>query len=209
MEDTKNCDACLNMKNMVKNFQTHNHTFTCQKKNRLITIRSDEGHGKDDGKLNEKEISNYVHCRFNFPHFPLNKTTFILGIPKNFDEHEVKRRKMDLKKIKKYLIRQTFTENTQEDRSNINHFENLSFNEFLHEVGMFTADKSLQEYSEREKNDAYERYINALSASIRGTGCVFLRRGTKDVFTNNFNLKLMEIHKANHDIQIVVDQVRF
>ena len=208
MEDVKTCDACLNMNNMVKDFQTHNHTFTCQKKNRVISIRSDEGHGKNDGTHNEKEISNYVHCRFNFPHFPLNKTTFILGIPKDCDEQEVRQRKKDLKKIKKYLIRQTFRENMQEDSSNLIHFENLSFIEFLHEVGMFTDDQPLQKYSVREKNDAYGRYIYALSASIQGTGSVFLKRGTKDVFTNNYNRKLMKIHKANHDIQIVVDQVK-
>ena len=122
---------------------------------------------------------------------------------------EVKRRRDDLKQIKKYLIRQTHLENIQLDNSNLNYFKSLSFIEFLNEVGMFTSDKELQSYSTKEKNDAYKRYLNALSASVRGTGAVFLKRGTKDVLTNNFNRKLMEIHKANHDIQIVVDQVKF
>ena len=44
--------------------------------------------------------------------------------------------KKDFKKIKKYLIRQTFRENIQDDRSKLIHFENLSFIEFLHEVGI-------------------------------------------------------------------------
>ena len=73
---------------------------------------------------------------------------------------------------------------------------------------MFSSEKQLDEYTAKEKNDAYNRYINALSASIRGTGAVILKRETKDVFTNNYNRNIMKIHRANHDIQIVVDQVR-
>ena len=72
---------------------------------------------------------------------------------------------------------------------------------------MFKADKRIENYSTRERGDAYERYINALSVSIKGTGSIFLKRATKDLFTNNFNRRLMEVHKANHDIQMVVDQV--
>ena len=166
---------------MVRDFQTHNHTFTCQKKNKVITIQEDEGHGRYDGKKKEKKISNYVHCRFNFPHFPLNKTTFTLGLPKDLDGAEVQKRKKDLKKIKKYLIRQTYRENIEEDNSKIEYFKKLSFIEFLREVGMFSTDKDIQNYTVEEKNDAYTRYINALSASIRGTGSVLLKRETKDV----------------------------
>jgi hypothetical protein len=72
---------------------------------------------------------------------------------------------------------------------------------------MFSTDNQLENYSSSEKDAAYHRYINALSASVRGTGSVFLKRDTKDLFTNNFNVQLMHLHKANHDIQIVVDQV--
>ena len=66
---------------------------------------------------------------------------------------------------------------------------------------------SVKNLSNREKSEGYQRYINALSASIRGTGKVFLMRQPKDVLTNNFNRRLMSVHKANHDIQIVIDQV--
>ena len=72
---------------------------------------------------------------------------------------------------------------------------------------MFEKEKSLTEYSRKEKLDAYHRYINALSTSVKGTGSVFLKRDAKDLFTNNYNRSLMGVHKANHDIQIVVDQV--
>ena len=72
---------------------------------------------------------------------------------------------------------------------------------------MFELDKKLEHYSEKEREAAYERYINALSASIKGTGSVILKRGTKDIMTNNFTRRIMGVHQANHDIQIVVDQV--
>jgi hypothetical protein len=98
------------MKKLVEDFQTHKHTFTCQKKNKVINIQKNEGHGRNDGKQEGIHISNYVHCRFNFPQFPMNKATFILGMAKDLDEESVKQRKEDLKKIKKYLIRQSYSE---------------------------------------------------------------------------------------------------
>ena len=58
-----------------------------------------------------------------------------------------------------------------------------------------------------EKKTGYQRYLNALSASVRGTGAIFIQREPKDVLTNNFNRRIMDLHKANHDIQIVIDQV--
>ena len=83
----------------------------------------------------------------------------------------------------------------------------MSFLEFLYEVGMFERDKSLHNYTNLEKKYAYDRYINAISSSIRGTGTVFIQRGTEDIFTNNFNIQLLLVHQANIDIQIVIDQV--
>ena len=169
-------------------------------------MKKNEGHGRHDGKKEGPNINNYVHCRFNFPQFPMNKTTFILGISKELDEETVNQRRNDLKKIKKYLIRQSYSE-TPEESSDLQYLKLLSFIEFLHEVGMFEKEKSLTEYSRKEKLDAYHRYINALSTSVKGTGSVFLKRDAKDLFTNNYNRSLMGVHKANHDIQIVVDQV--
>ena len=52
-----------------------------------------------------------------------------------------------------------------------------------------------------------ERYCNAISAGVKGTGTVVLKREVKDIFTNGYNKMVMSLHLANHDIQIVVDQV--
>ena len=79
--------------------------------------------------------------------------------------------------------------------------------QYLFNVGMFEEKNCLENLSEKEKTDGYQRYLNALSASVRGTGAIFLKRNTKDVLTNNFNRRIMSVHKANHDIQIVIDQV--
>ena len=209
LEEEENCQKCMDLKKLVTNFQTHKHTFTCQKKNKLLTVKKNEGHGRNDGIMEGPKISNYVHCRFNFPQFPMNKTTFILGMSKSLDENEKLQRRKDLLKIKKFLIRQTYSENGSfQECSNFKDLTNLTFMQFLFEVGMFETDKKLKQCSKNEKAKAYERYINAISASIRGTGSIFLKRKMKDLFTNNFNRRLMEVHKANHDIQIVVDQVK-
>jgi hypothetical protein len=205
-EDVEDCDKCVYLQKLIDDFQTHRHTFTCQKKNKVINISEDEGHGRMDGKIKGPRIDNYVHCRFNFPQFPLNKTTFILGIPKDLDAESVDQRRKDLKKIKKYLIRQSYSQySSVEDTPQFQKLRSQTFMEFLYEVGMFNTDKLI--YTSMEKTAAYQRYVNALSSSIKGTGSVFLKRDTKDLFTNNFNRNLMKVHKANHDIQMVVDQV--
>ena len=129
-----------------------------------------------------------------------------MGIPKDLDAESVDQRRKDLKKIKKYLIRQSYSQDSSlEDTPQFQKLRSQTFMEFLYEVGMFNTDKLI--YTSMEKTAAYQRYINALSSSIKGTGSVFLKRDTKDLFTNNFNRKLMKVHKANHDIQMVVDQV--
>ena len=72
---------------------------------------------------------------------------------------------------------------------------------------MFAENKNIEDLTAKEKSAGYQRYLNALSASVRGTGAIFLKRNPKDVFTNNFNRRIMSVHRANHDIQIVIDQV--
>ena len=79
--------------------------------------------------------------------------------------------------------------------------------QFLFDVGMFEEKNAIETLSEKEKEAGYQRYLHALSASVRGTGAIFLKRNPKDVLTNNFNRRMMSVHKANHDIQIVIDQV--
>jgi hypothetical protein len=200
------CEKCAACKMLVKDFQTHNHTFTCKKKRKTITVKKHEGHGRLDGKSEGPKIANYIECRFKFPQFPLNRTTFILGIPKDLSEEEVCQRKADLKKIKKFLIRQTYSESKDESEQ-FKSFKKSTFFQFLFDVGMFEGKNNIENLTIKEKANGYQRYLDALSASVRGTGAIFLQRNPKDVLTNNFNRRILSVHKANHDIQIVIDQV--
>ena len=68
----------------------------------------------------------------------MNKTTFILGMSKSLDDNEIKERKTDLMKIRKYLIRQTHTEDgSNKETPQLEYFNNLTFIQYLHDVGMF------------------------------------------------------------------------
>ena len=104
------------------------------------------------------------------------------------------------------MIRQTYSENKDESER-CKAFKTTTFYEFLFNVGMFKEGKRVEQLSNTDKRIGYQRYIDALSVSVRGTGAIFLKRNPKDVFTNNFNRRLMSVHKANHDIQMVIDQV--
>ena len=205
-EESTNCDDCCLIKEGVKRFNQHKCTFTCHKKKKTITIKEDEGHGRYDQKLTGPALEMHLKCRFNFPLYPLDETMFILGITKDITEEEVKKRRQDLLKIRKYLIRQTYSEGKRNDNERWKKLERLNFLEFLRDVGMFVTDKDISMYDDSEIENAKKRYVSALSASVRGTGSVFLKRNPKDIFTNNFNPNLMLIHGANHDIQMVVDQ---
>jgi hypothetical protein len=186
-------------------YQKHSHTFTCSKKGKTITIKSNEGHGKDDGSSTGSELRNVPLCRFNIPKFPMDKTRLILGISKDLDEEIVSQRTKDLNKIKKYLIRQTFTEESLETLESWKKMQKMTFLEFIFQVGMFEEEKLLSEYNQIEIDKAIDRYCNAISVGVKGTGTVVLKREVKDIFTNGYNKLIMTLHLANHDIQIVID----
>ena len=181
-EFTEVCSDCELIKERVKMFNTHGCTFSCKKKKRTLVIGENEGHGRLDGKISRESILSIL-CRYNFPHNPIDENLFLLGIPKDLPEEKLAQRKKDYKKISKYLIRQTYSENTDcEARAKL---EKMSFNEFLVDVGMLKEDKPFDRCSEQEIKEARQRYLDALSVSIRGTGAVFIRREPKDIFTNN------------------------
>ena len=168
-----------------------------------MMIHENEGHGRFDNKIESEPISNVPICRFNYPQFPMDETTLIPGIS-NLEEDEVKKRKSDLRKIRKYLVRQTgFAEGNREDNKSWQQFKKLTFNQFLRNVGMY---EDIEEDSTSTKFDiALKRYKEAISAHVKGSGAVFIKRNPEDVFTNNYNRYIMEIHEANHDLQMVTD----
>ena len=188
-QESTDCKDCRSIREKTKKFQTHSHTFTCAKKTKTMNIGGKEGHG-----------------RFSFPKYPMEETKLILGISNELDKDEVLRRSKDLKKITTFLIRQTFSERGVDNSEALEKLNDLSFTEFLYQVGMFNTEKELRACSHEEIEAAKLRYYNALSASIRGTGAVFMKRKVKDLFTNGYNINIMRLHEANHDLQVVIDQ---
>ena len=102
------CDNCNKLQEKVRHFQTHRHTFSCEKKKKFVTIKEQEGFGRLDGKLKGPVLRNVPICRYNFPKFPMNETILVLQASQELNEEESNQRKLDLKKIKKFLIRQRF-----------------------------------------------------------------------------------------------------
>ena len=192
------------LKAKVEKFQTHFCGFTCHKRKKTMTIKTTEGHGKNDGNIQGKELSHIPVCRLNFPRFPMRRTRLLLGFSKDESEEVVKSAKKDLLKIKKYLIRQTYVSDKQrlEELTSWQKLKNLDFTNFLVEVG-FLPEEYINDPVCVEQ--AEKRYEQALRASIKGMGFVFPKRNTKDIFLNNFNIKLMKLIDGNHDIQYCAD----
>ena len=68
---------------------------------------------------------------------------------------------------------------------------------------MFKPNEDIQ--NEEARHNARQRYLTALRCEVKSSGLTFLRRDTRDIFTNNFNKKLIKIHQANQDIQYIHD----
>ena len=198
------CKKCQIIKKRVETFNCHGCTFSCHKKKKYVVINKNEGHGRLDKIVDNQNQMELPTCRFNVPFFPLDETIFLQGLSKDLPEEELKKKKYDLRKIRKYLLRQSYGH--KEDSLSWSKLRSLNFWQFLYEVGMFEDEKSFEQYTEAEMQRAKTRYLNALATSIRGSGSIFLRRGTKDIFFNNFNPNIMLLHGANHDLQVVVDQ---
>ena len=100
------------------------------------------------------------------------------------------------------MIRQTgHNEGKRDENESWKWFKSLTFDQFLVEVGMYQNNES----NESPFDVAFQRYKNAISSYIKGNGKIFPKRNPSDVFTNNYFTPLMELHEANHDIQIVCD----
>ena len=79
-------------------------SFSFKLKCHLTTFSFRMFQTRNDNVVKGEKISNYVQCRHKFPQFPMNKTKFILGMPKDLKAEEMNQRKKDLLKIKKCTI---------------------------------------------------------------------------------------------------------
>ena len=69
----------------------------------------------------------------------------------------------------------------------------------------FEAKRKLKHQRIVEKEEARERYLNAISSSIQGSAIIILKREVKDVFVNAYNKQVMNLFKSNMDLQICID----
>ena len=168
----------------------------------MIKIYPKEGHGRLDGLIEDDMLLVPV-CRFNHPKNPIDKTEFILGFPENYDEIELKKAKADYSRIRKFLLRITHG-NDFEKGQKWKKFKEMSFQEFLYQVGMFEKGKKIDDTTEFE--NARKRYLNALRCEVKSSGMLLLRRNPEDVLTNNYNKNLIRIHQANQDLQLILDE---
>ena len=130
----------------------------------------------------------------------MDKTEVLIAFQKDEDEKVIKAAKKDYLFLRKYLLRQTHDLNS-------NLYQNLKmqdFRTFLKNIGMFSE---VNQYASEEEQmqEAKYRYHTALRSSIRGQSQVFGQRNLENLFTNNFNRKLLAIHSANMDIQLCDD----
>ena len=193
------CPECLEVKRRVEKFQKHKHTFTCKKKKKMITILSNEGHGKNDTHAVGDELKLPI-CRFRLPFYPMNQAKFIFPFEEDCPQDLLKKAEKDFAKVRKFILRMT-SDAHLEECPNWSKFKEFTFESFLHESGMFDDLKD----DANQLENAMKRYLNALRCDIRGSGMLILRRDPRDVFTNNYNIKLMNYHSANQDIQYVSD----
>ena len=197
-----NCEECLAGKVLVEKYQSHKHTFSCKKKNKVCRILPTEGHGRLDYKIEGEELLAPV-CRLRHPKYPIDETEFVRGFPEDTNEDEIKQAKKDYKKIRKYLLRLTHAEDFKES-DRWKSFIKLTFNEFLYEIGMVKDGKDANDMEALK--EAKTRYINALRCEVKSSGMVILKRRPADILTNNFHKKLIKLHQANMDIQFITDE---
>ena len=96
-----------------------------------MTINENEGFGRFDGIKKGTKLQNLPVCRFHYPKFPMDETKLIVGLSKDITDNVILKYKADLKKITKYLIRQT------NDDARWDSLKRLDFYQFLYDVGMF------------------------------------------------------------------------
>lgn len=167
----------------------HGHTFTCKRKNgKIIKIQPNEGHGKF--KAGDRTLLVSPICRFGFPRYPMPDSKLLEPLNSdNCSEEDMKVAKNNLKKIQKFMIRQTHTYRKGEISEERRRFLKLTFKEFL-------------EHLEMDE----ETYSTAIRTSIKGQAQLFLQRNPDQVFINNYNKPIMEKHNSNQDLSVVIDE---
>ena len=73
---------------------------------------------------------------------------------KDLDPEEASKRSKNLKKITKYLIRQTYSGQENNNEETLDSLKEMSFLDFIYQAGMFHEEKPLSQYSPEETKSA-------------------------------------------------------
>ena len=125
-----------------------------------------------------------------FPRPPVRKTSVVTPPDEDDNENTVQQWREYYQKIRNYLLRQTFQESPGVVSEETKKFRTLSFDEFLYELGL----------SEKQ-------YMDGLKMMVKSRGNqVLVKRDCKDVFCNNYNPKLLLLHRANLDVSPITNE---
>lgn len=144
--------------------------------------------------INDEELINYqthnhkrtckvmfedeVKCRFNFPKSPMKNTAISYPLELSFSKSEKVKLKENWKRINEFL--------TVMDKES----EYLKINDF--------------EYFLLQLNMSYEEYILSIRSSLKYE-TIFLQRKISHVHINAFKTDILQLHQANHDIQLILN----
>ena len=125
----------------------------------------------------KKHVKDGIKCRFGVPYFPMRKTMILE--PFDDDERLIKKEYEQISKYRQNVIKEL--DKVPKDQDNSLTFEelkNIRMNE--------------------------EEYIKVIRAGFKNSK-IFLKRAPNEIRINAYNPMIMSLHKANMDIQYILD----
>ena len=126
----------------------------------------------------KKHVKDGIKCRFGIPFFPMRKTMILE--PFGDDEKLSKKEREKISKNRQNVTKELDKISKDTDNS-------LTFDEFLKHIDM---------------NE--EEYIKMIRADLKKAK-VFLKRAPNEIRINAYNPMIMSLHRANMDIQFILD----
>ena len=126
----------------------------------------------------KKNVNGCIICRFGIPYFPMRKTMILE--PFGDDEKLTKKEREEINKKRQNVVKELDKISKDKDTS-------LTFDEFLKNVNM---------------NE--EEYIKMIRSGLKKAK-IFLKRAPNEIRINAYNPMIMSLHKANMDIQFILD----
>ncbi len=126
----------------------------------------------------KKHVKDGIKCRFGIPYFPMGKTMILE--PFNDDEKLTKKERDEINKKRQNVVQEL--DKISKDKDTL-----LTFEEFLEHVNM----------NEKE-------YIKMIRAELKKAK-VLLKRAPNEIRINAYNPMIMSLHRANMDIQFILD----